>query len=136
MTEPITPLLGTDAYTGGDALGPKQSIDMPGKTGIIRTVLIHDSDDQGSNLNVWFFDTEPAGIADDAAFALLDADMDRVMGLVLVDTYQDGINNQVGMEHPNIPYVTYGGKMHFQLETLATPTYTAAGIKVRFIVEY
>ncbi len=134
----IQPTVDTDAYTAGDAVGTKQQITGAPASGIIRSIVISDDSDQDINLNCWFFDSEPAGIADDAAFALTDADADRVITMILMDTRYDGVNNRVFVENPNIYYRTLAdGDLWFQLEDVGTHNFgTATDLTVRFYIEH
>ena len=132
----IQPTLDTDAYSSGDAVGIKTQITGIPDSGIIRTIQIADDADQDIDLNVWIFDSEPTGVADDAAMALTDADAKKLINQVLVDTRVDGTNNRIGVEHPNLYYRADGGEVWFQLSTGGTPTYAADSLTVRFTVEH
>ena len=132
----ITPVLDTDAYSAVDAIGTKQQVSGAPSMGIIRAITISDDSDQASDINLWVFDSEPTGIADDANFALADADLQRVIDLVVGDTRRDGINGLVTVEYPNIPYKNESGELWFQMACVGTPTYAADALNVRFVIEY
>ena len=118
--------VGTDIYAAGDALGVKQGLDVS-PYGIIRSIIITDADDEASTTqNVWIFDSEPTGIAANAAFALTDADMEKVIAVHLLNTEFDAINNRNRFEEMAIPFEADGGKLWIQVENEAgTPTYTS-----------
>ena len=128
----------TDLYTAGDALGTKQSLEIPSPhAGVIRAIRIVDNDDQDVNINVWLFDSEPTGVADDAALSLADADAAKLIDVVLVDTRVDGTNNRIGVEKPNNYFrITDGNKLWFQMATAGGPTYAGGVLTVRFTIEY
>ena len=117
--------VGTDAYVAGDALGVKQGLNVS-PYGIIRSIVITDADDKASTTqNVWIFDSEPTGIAANAAFALSDADLEKVVGVHLVNVEFDAINGRARFEEMAIPFEADGGVLWIQVENEAgTPTYT------------
>jgi hypothetical protein len=132
--------VGTSAYAAGDALGTKVGIDVP-DAGIVRSIIITDVDDEaGTTVNVVFFESEPTGIAANAAFALADADTEKVVGFRLVDQPFDAVNALVLYESGvDIPYRTDGGKLWLQCElaSATTPTFTATtDVKIKLIIEY
>ena len=76
--------VGTSAYAQGDALGVKLGLAVP-EWGKIRSIILTDVDDEASTtVNVWIFESEPTGIAANAAFALADADLELVMAVRLL----------------------------------------------------
>jgi hypothetical protein len=122
----------------GDALGAQQQVKVP-DAGIIRAILITDVDDEASTTqNAWFFRSQPTVIATNAAFALADADLEKVIGNRLINDEFDAINGRVRYEECNIPYRTDGGILWMQLENAAgTPTYAAAtDVKFKLFIEY
>lgn len=131
--------VGTSQYSQGDALGVKTSFNVP-ESGIIRSMVITDVDDEQSlTFNVWVFESEPAGIAANAAFALADADAILVNSVVLIDTEFNSINNLVHYEEMNMPYRTNDGLLWVQveLEASATPTFAATtDVRLRMQIEF
>ena len=129
----------TGAMAQGDALGIKTSFNVP-ESGTIKSITITDVDDEASlTFNVWVFESEPTGIATNAAFALTDSDAEKVTGVVLIDTGFDSINNRVHYEELSMPYIAHGGVLWLQveLEASATPTFAAAtDVKLQLVVEY
>tara|TARA_Y100000310_G_scaffold3792_1_gene4659 strand:+ start:6183 stop:6617 length:435 start_codon:yes stop_codon:yes gene_type:complete len=128
----------TDILAAGDALGAKLEITSVPASGIIRAILITDVDDEaGSTQNVWFFRSEPTGIAANAAFDLVDADLELVIGNRLMDQEFDAISGRIRYEECNIPYVVDGNSLWVQLENAGgTPTYAAAtDIKIKLFIE-
>ena len=131
--------VGTVQYTQGDALGIKTSFAVPAQ-GIIRSMLLTDVDDEASvTVNVWVFESEPAGIAANAAFDLADADAILVQGVHLIDTEFDSISNRVKYEEMAMPYRAAAGLLWIQceLEGAATPTFAATtDIRLMLLIEY
>ena len=131
--------VGTDIYAQGDALGTKVSIAVP-DSGIIRAVAITDVDDEASVVvNVYLFESEPAGIAANAAFALADADLELLQGAVQIDVEFDAIDGRLHYNTVNVPYRTKGGLLWLQceIEDSATPTFTATtDVKIQLLIEW
>ena len=128
----------TNIMAAGDALGAQLSLEVP-DSGIIKAILITDVDDEaGTTQNVWFFRSQPAVIATNAAFALADADLEEGIANRLINDEFDAINGRVRYEECNIPYRTDGGLLWLQLENAAgTPTYAAAtNIKIKLFIEW
>ena len=128
----------TDAMSAGDALGVKTSFSVP-EEGIIRSMSLSDVDDEASvTVNVWVFESEPTGIATNAAFALADSDAELVTAVYLLNTEFNGINNRVKYKEMSMPYRANGGKLWIQCELqAATPTFAAAtDVKLRLTIEY
>jgi hypothetical protein len=129
--------VGTDLYAAGDALGTKISLDVP-EQGTIKSILITDVDDEASvTINVWIFESEPTGIAANAAFALADADLEKIQGVRLINDEFDAINGRVKFEECSIPYRAKGGKLWIQCELeAATPTFAATtDVKIQMSIE-
>ena len=128
----------TDILAAGDALGAKLKMTNVPDSGIIRAILISDADDEASTTQtVWFFRSEPTGIAANAAFALADSDLELLIGARTVDVEFDAINGRIRYEECNMPYRTDGGVLWLQLESdTGTPTYAAAtNIKLKLFIE-
>ena len=131
--------VGTDAYTAGDALGVKQGIKVGSERGFIRSISITDSEDTASSTyNVWFFESEPTGIAANAAFALADVDLEKVIAVHFIDSEFDAINGKAHFETTQIPYSTLDGVQWIQVELVAsTPTFTSTdAVKIKLFIEF
>jgi hypothetical protein len=89
------------AYAADEQFGTLFSFSAPSR-GHIREVRFHDRDNEGLNKELWLFDSPVALAADNAAFALADADLLRVIGVLLFSTWYTATNNQIGFS-PNIP---------------------------------
>lgn len=135
--------VGTDIYAAGDALGTKVGITAPDR-GIIRSIVITDVDDEAStDIRVWLFESEPTAIAANAAFALADADLELVQGVVDLNNTDDAheydaINGRAKYRTGlAIPYQTNGGVLWLQCECEAgTPTFTATtDVKIQLFIE-
>ena len=129
--------VGTGAQGDGDGVGiATQFLGAP-EAGIIRTIQIVGTDDQAVNLNMWLFDEQQTGVADNAAFAMPDADAAKLIEMVLFDTRRDGTNNVVSVETPNLAYRTAGGALWFQLQCVGgTPTYASGIMKIKLTIEF
>lgn len=130
--------VGTSLYAAGDALGTKVSFNVP-PDGIIRAITITDVDDEASTTQtVWFFESEPTGIAANDPFALADADLELVFAAATVSTEFDAINGRVRYAEVNIPYQQNDGVLWVQVESNAgTPTYAATtDVKLMLTIEY
>ena len=69
-----------------------------GGCAVITSVVVIDYDDQGSELDILFFD-EPVTVgAPNAAFNLSDSGAEHCIGYVAVDDYLDLAKNQIGQE--------------------------------------
>ena len=124
--------------SAGDALGAKTSFSVP-EEGIIKSMSLSDVDDEASvTVNVWVFESEPTGIATNAAFALADSDAELVTAVHLLNTEFNGINNRVKYKEMSMPYRANGGKLWIQCELEAgTPTFaTATDVKLRLTIEH
>lgn len=120
-----------------DALGTKVSFAVP-DGGVVRGVVLSDLDDDTFTANVWFFRSEPAGIATNAVFTLADADQELVQGVALFPAAFDATNGQVRFVQCNIPYRTDGGVLWVQCALASgTPTFgVATDVKLKLMIEY
>ena len=75
-----------------------EDITNAGGCAVITSVVLIDYDDQGSEVDLVFFDSEPTVGANNAAFNLSDGWAEHVIGYVEVDDYLDLAQNQIGQE--------------------------------------
>lgn len=86
----VDPTVDTDAYTAGDVVGGIQEVQNAvsdnGMTGLLQTLTVLDEADQKAELDILLFSEEPdtSPGADDAALALDDGDLDKLLGIVNV----------------------------------------------------
>lgn len=127
--------VGTDIYTSGDALGTRQTVNVP-KHGVIMGIVVVDRDSEEVNLDVVIYTDATAGTADNAAYAPTDAELDTCLGAVLVDTWKTFSTNSIGVvDNIGLPYWVPTGTLEFQCVTRGTPTYTAAtDVRVSFLI--
>jgi hypothetical protein len=123
----VTPVITAGAYAQNDSVGGVFSVAGP-NTCTLMSIIIIDEADQGSSYQLWVFDAQPTGVADNAVFSLSDADVAKVVGVFAVDTWFDGINNQVLVEkNIGCPLFSESGNFYLMLKvTDATPPTFAA----------
>lgn len=139
-----TPTIDTAAYASGDLVGASEIsltpavISEAGKaaSGLVQTVVIIDEDAQEVNLDVYFFDTEPAAttFTDNAAFAPTDADLDFLVGVASVTDWKSQSTNSVGQVlNLGLPFELAAGAttLYAVLVTRGAPTYSATGLTLR-----
>ena len=126
----------TSIMAATDALGTKVSFKAPDR-GIVRGIMLSDLDDDTFTANVWFFRSEPTGLATNAIFTLADADQELTQGVVLLPAPFDATNGKVRYSQCDIPYVTDGGLLWVQCALASgTPTFAAAtDVKLRLFIE-
>lgn len=140
-TERTSLAVGTSLYAAGDALGTQVALKVP-PDGIVRGIVITDADDEASvDINVYFFESQPTAIAANAAFALADADLELLVGVVAMTasaTETDVINGRVKYTQTNLPYRQTDSTLYVQCEVESgTPTYTATtDVKIMLIIEH
>lgn len=113
-----------DALDAGDQVGTILALSVP-TSGFIQRALLKDPSDQGIDADVWLFNASPTLAASDAPFALSDADLARVVGVLHFTTWEDAANGQLS-QADNVPfkYSAPTGVLYAALKTLGTPTYT------------
>lgn len=135
---PFTSLtVDTNIMAATDALGTKVSFNVP-DSGIVRGIVLSDLDDDTFTANIWFFRSEPTGVATNAVFTLADTDQELVQGVVLFPASFDATNGQVRYSQSNVPYRTDGGVLWVQCALASgTPTFGAAtDVKLKLIIEF
>lgn len=104
------------AFTDKDAFGTIFAIDVP-KSGIIQSALWFDLDDEGLAMDVWLFREPFTPTTDNAAFAISDADLLKVEGVISFATtdFRDAANNQLAHRGGiAISYVAPDGRLYCQ----------------------
>jgi len=81
-----TPTITAGAYSASDVIGGRGEIDVRhiNSKGAVVRVIICDDDNEKAAGTLYFFHTAPASFADNAAFALTFADMQKLAGTVAV----------------------------------------------------
>lgn len=132
---PLSLIRGVDGalYTTGDAFGDRFSIEVP-KSGIIQSVRFFDLDDEGVNMEINLFSAPFTATANNAAFAISDDDLKKLEVSVLVDTFRDFGNNQMGVvDNLGISYWAPERKLWGQWVARGGPT-IAAGSEPLFSI--
>ena len=128
FTPPITPTVTAGSYTNGDSVGGVISVGNIPEQGMIMSVVIQDDADQGNAFQLFFFESEPTGVADNAAFDLSDADMGLCVGAVSLDTWFDATSSQVlSVSDIGLPYRAMSRTLYMmiKLNDGSAPTYAA-----------
>lgn len=81
------------AYTAGDAFGGKFILDVPVK-GQIHTALFLDRDDEGLETDLVMFRDDFTATVDNDAFAVSDADLQKLLGNITWAAFKNFTNNQ------------------------------------------
>ena len=120
------PGIGAGAHAAGDCLGTIRRIRVP-KRGIIYSATFWDLDDEGSQVDLEIFRYKITQIADDAAWAPSDADMEHFVAELAFVAFDDHINNQTS-DITNIgkAYVAPEGLLYVQAVCRGTPTIVTA----------
>lgn len=125
ITRKVTPTISTAIYAAGDSVGGELAFLIDANQGKIDSLAIYDNDGEAAVLTLYLFDSQPATIADQAAFSVADADRAKLIGIVASGTYNTtaGADIQHGL---NIPFnLGSGNTIYGYLVATATPTYTA-----------
>jgi len=127
----------TTAYTGGDivsdaATGAALQFPSAGRSGAIVGATLGVADTDTLTPRLWIFDTEPTNIADNAAFALVAADMPKIVcyldfvdaDKILVGTLLNHYTASAAlgdnsMSMGPIPYASTSGKLYGLLQVMA-----------------
>lgn len=134
-TVEATPTISTSAYAAGDLVGDKITLSgaarVTGATGIIQSIVIVDDADQGAEIDVVFFDTDPSNttFTDNSAFDAADDDLENCIGVVTVaaSDYASFNDNAVGTAaNVGLAFEVSGSNaIYAALVTRGTPTYAA-----------
>lgn len=138
-TTKITPTITAGLYGAEDGIGGVIEIVGAPSSGIIETWMVQDDGDQAVILELFFCESEPAGVADNAPHATVsDADMQLVMGYLITGTYQGNADSNFFYEgNAGLAYQTTGGSIWLMIRTPGTPTYVATDdLTFRFSIVY
>ena len=123
-----------DAYTANDCVGGLITFNLANAGaavagGILSTLQIVDDDNEGAALNLYFFDSQPSTIANDAALALTAADLKKITYYKAIAAgdyttvnslkfvFKDQLAAQVRADG--------AGKIYMYVQCTGTPTYAA-----------
>lgn len=120
-----------DALDAADQMGALFKMLLPAPHCTITQALYHDLDDEGTGVELWFFNRAVTLAASDAAFALSDADNLAVCAPPAVfSTFRDATNNQIGLS-ADLPVDVYAGPgrvLYMAAKTLSTPNIAALNL--------
>lgn len=135
----VTPTVDTSAYASGDLIGGKLTLSSAGRfgdklrngTGVVQSVVVADKAKQSVTLDVVLFDTDPTGttFTDNAAFAVADADIGKIIGVASVSNWTAFSDNSVGdaINLTNLPFdLGESTTIYAALVARGAPTYVAA----------
>lgn len=126
----VTPTITAGAYSANDVVGGLLTFDFDSDItvngGIARHAVLTDKGTVAAALKLYLFDTVPATIADNGAFAPSDADILSCFAQVTLSTYASLTNNRICFSDAiNRDFVTDNGKIYGYLVADATPTYAS-----------
>lgn len=84
----VTPTISTSAYSSGDVVGGKMTIEgANGLRGLLTHISVYDADGEGVQLDFFFFDADLEGTyTDNDAFAIAADDISKWIGVVSIAT--------------------------------------------------
>ena len=127
---------GGAAYGAGDAFGTKFIIDGVPKSGVIHTAIFLDKDDEGIETDLMLFRDDFTATADNDAFAVVDADMEKFIGSVTWVAFKNLGANQVSTAAAlGLVYVAPLGRLFCQCVTRGAPNIAAGSEpKIRLLI--
>lgn len=130
------------AYSIGDVVGGLITIPAGNSTGggIVRQVLITDAANQKEPFTLYLFDALPTTIANDAAFAPVIADLNKIaatMAIAALD-YVEVNSLAYAIKSPDLEFsLADGANLYAYLVAGDTPDYAAAGnLTLKFTLEF
>jgi len=132
------------AYSANDVIGGLMTFTLSNKNtgGRLGTIRIRDNDAVGPAMILYLFSDAPTAIADNAAFSLVDADSDKLIGIITAGTWDDLTAFKqvrvVGKDDETSDYVDIrldGGKLYVYAKVTGTPTMTTT-TALRFDVTF
>lgn len=138
----VTLSLDTSSYASGDVLADSQIISAclraDDGTGTITNVTLHDADDQGAGLDLFFLDANVSLGTENAAPSISDANALNILGWVRINAsdWIDLGGTRIASVPCTIPVKGVSGAddLYVAAITRGTPTHTASGIVVRVAI--
>lgn len=122
------------AYASGDAFGTMIEVPVPG-SGIIHAAVFIDKDDEGIETDLVLFDAPFDQTADNAAFTVSDADMEKFIGTITFATFKNFAVNQVSTAGAmGLAYAAPLRKLYIQAVTRGAPNIAAANFPMFSLV--
>ena len=131
VTIAVIPVVTAGAYSAGDAVGTiipfANAARVSGGGGVLKQVTIIDDAGQDAELELWLFSESFTAIADNAAFAPAEAELEK---LICIVSTTDGTWRAAGTPSAVVVEVAQrydltGTSMFGQLVTRGTPTFAA-----------
>lgn len=132
----VTPTVTEGAYSANDVIGGLLTFAFSEHNtgGLLGTLRIRDNDAVGPAMVLYLFDKLPdAELADNAAFALTDADSDALIATITLGTWKDftafkwipvdAVDDDTGKD---IDFRTGDGNLYVYAKVTGTPTMTNA----------
>lgn len=137
----VTLVADTNAYADGDVLAiPQEIVNSVAEAGTARrltSIVVIDGDDQGTAIDLIFFDASASLGTINTAIDISDADAAKIVGIVAIAAgdFKDLINNKVAVK-TGIDLIMKAASTSASLWVGAvvrsgTPTYSAGGIKLK-----
>lgn len=131
------PGVAATSHTAGDQLGTLITITnaarVTGSGGFINAIIYHDNDDALGAIDVLFFNDTLTLAADDAPFAISDADARKLLYLGNITYLTDLTNQRYGqLTGISVPYFCTGTSLFVALIVRVTGTTSTSGQRIRF----
>jgi len=133
------PGIAAAAYASGDQFGTLISITnaarVTGGTGWINGITYHDNDDTMGAVDIYFFNDTVTLAADNAVFAVSDADARKLLYIANITFVQDiGANRYGQLTGISVPYFCTGTTLYAAIVAKTTPTPSVGGQRIRFSI--
>ena len=114
---PIPGIAAASALAASDAMGIAFVLSVP-RSGVIVKAFFHDLDDEGLGKELWILDASFTAAANNDPFSLADADLHKIVGVLIFNNYRDAVNAQIS-DSAQTPlwYSVPNGEFHCQLKT-------------------
>lgn len=138
LKKAVTPTIDTSIYADNDVIGGLLTFDfifdLSVNGGWLSSVWLADKDNEGAALRLFLFDDLPTGTyTDQAAFALTEADSEKLIRIVSFSTYTTVNSEKFASEDfsPPVTFHTTTGKVYGLLVANgSTPTYAALKLTI------
>lgn len=131
ITSEVALTVTLDAYTANDVVGGLITFEVgsAGGGGTVRWVRLVDDHNQSEPYVLYLFNAAPTVIANDAAFAPAVADLNKLVGRVVIAATDYSTINSNGwamVDELALDYTADGGALYGYLVATDTPDYNAA----------
>lgn len=139
----VTPTISTGAYSSGDAIGVLQSVSgavhESDQSGILRSLVITDIDNQSSALDIVVYEASVTGGTDNAAYTPSAAEIIQTAGLIEVvgADYVTVGSRSVATLQPDLDFqFDASTALYFQVVSRGTPTYTTtSSLQFKYVIQ-